>query len=118
MMMMMVITMMMVMMMITNDDDGDDDYLNDVVPDHALPLLLGPRRGVVNGLSNGAANRAAGGHRCLYWKCARQQQQQHWKCARQQQQHKSHQLHTTIIDQQYLHIHIYTIKENRPLELR
>ena len=75
---------MMVMMMITNDDDGDDDYLNDVVPDHALPLLLGPRRGVVNGLSNGAANRAAGSHRGLYW-----------KCARQQQQHKWHQLHTT-----------------------
>ena len=93
---MMMMAMMMVMMMITNDDDGDDDYLNDVVPDHALPLLLGPRRGVVNGLSNGAANRAAGGHRGLYW-----------KCARQQQQHKSHQLHTTIIDQQYLHIYIY-----------
>ena len=68
---------MMVMMMITNDngDDDDDDYLNDVVPDHALPLLLGPRRGVVHGLSNGAPNRAAGGHRGLHWKFGEQQQQ-------------------------------------------
>ena len=91
-----------------SDDDDDDDYLNDVVPDHALPLLLGPRRGVVNGLSNGAPNRAAGGHRGLHWKFGEQQQQHcglHWKCARQQQQHKLHQLHTTIINQQYLNIY-------------
>ena len=68
---------MMMMMMITNDDgDDDDDYLDDVVPDHALPLLLGPRRGVVHGLSNGAPNRAAGGHRGLQWKFGEQQQQQ------------------------------------------
>ena len=63
-----------------DDSDNDDDYLDDVVPDHALPLLLGPRRGVVHGLSNGAPNRAAGGHRGLQWKFG--EQHKYWKCAR------------------------------------